>query len=345
MLRRLACIGIAALALAACGNKSSGPVVAKGDGFTITADDFKARLDEQSPFLRARFSTIEKKKEFLDNLVRMEVLAREAEKQGFRNDPEVQRTLRTIMVQKMIQKSFSSDPGSADVPDADVQKFYDEHPADYHRPKRLRAALVAFNAAAGAPDRAKKLALAKKTLAALQAAEKDKKDPAAFAKAVTALSEDAATKGMGGDIGLKTQEEVEKTYPKELSAALFAAAKAGDLVGVVEAPQALYIAKVTMVQDEVNRTLDQVKPQIVARLAREKRSKEFDEWVKKLRDQAKVTIDEQALAAIEVPAAPPGAPPGPVPGMGPHDHSHMMMAAPGPAAAPAAPPAPAPASK
>jgi len=211
-----------------------------------------------------------------------------------------------------------------------VQKFYDEHPADYHRPKRVRAAVIAFGAAAGTPDRAKKLALAKKTLAALQAAEKDKKDPAAFAKAVTELSDDAASKTIGGDLGLKTQEELEKAYPKELSQAIFGL-KQGELGGVVEAPQGLYIARVTMVQEEVNRTLDQVKPQIVARLSREKKSKEFDEWVKKLRDQAKVTVDEQALAAIEVPAAPAGQAPGAMPGM-PHDKLHGMVPAPAPAA-------------
>jgi peptidyl-prolyl cis-trans isomerase C len=341
MLRRLAFIGLAALALAACGKKS-GPAVAKGDGFTITADDFKARLEEQSPFLRARYNTVEKKKEFLDNLVRFEVLAHEAEKQGFRNDPDVQQTLRKIMVQKLVQKSFSADSGTANVPDDEVQKFYDEHPADYHRPKRVRAALVAFTAAPGTPERAKKLALAKKTLASLQAAEKDKKDPTAFAKAVAEVSEDAASKPAAGDLGLKTQDELEKAYSKELAAAVFGL-KQGELAGPVETPQGLYLVKATLVQEEMNRTLEQVKPQIVARLSREKKSKEFDEWVKKLKDSAKITVDEQALAAIEVPATPAGPgmsqPGAAMPGLAGHDHQRMMPAPP-----PGAAPAPAPAA-
>ena len=54
--------------VAGCGNKkSNSPVVAKGDGFTITADDFKARIEEQAPFMRARYTTLDKKKEFLEN--------------------------------------------------------------------------------------------------------------------------------------------------------------------------------------------------------------------------------------------------------------------------------------
>jgi peptidyl-prolyl cis-trans isomerase C len=325
MLRRLAAIGIAALAVTACqggsGSKKSGPVVAKGDGFTITADEFKARLEEQSPFMRARYNTLERKKEFLDNLVRFEVLAREAERKKLQDDPEVKDTLRKIMVQKLVQRRFNDPAAASAVPDADVQKFYDEHSAEFHRPKRVRAALIVLQAPAGSPDRAKKLSAAKKALALLQAPPADPKaaavkkpgqpaekesikpgDPQAFAKLVAELSDDVASKSAGGDIGLKTAEEIEKAYSRELADAVVGL-KQGEISGVIEGPQALYIAKATLVQDEVNRTLEQVKPQIVARLSREKKAKEFDEWMKTLKDSAGVKVDEKALDAIEVPPA------------------------------------------
>jgi peptidyl-prolyl cis-trans isomerase C len=308
MLRRLAILGLAALSVAGCGKKKSGPAIAKGDGFTITADDFKARIEEQSPFMRARYNTLEHKKEFVENLIRFEVLAREAEKQGFRDDPDVQQTIRKIMVQKLVQKRFAEGTGEASVADADVQKFYEEHAAEYHRPKRVRVAQVALLAASGTPERAKKAAAAKKALASLQAAEKDPKAAGtAFAKAVAELSEDAASKAAGGDLGLKTQEELAKATSPELAAAAFGL-KQGETSGVVETPAGLHILKATLVQEEVNRTLDQVKPQIVSRLSREKKAKEFEEWLKKLRETAKVTIDEKALEAVQVTAPPP--PPG-----------------------------------
>jgi peptidyl-prolyl cis-trans isomerase C len=109
MVRRILVLGLCAAALACSqqsGPKKTGPAVAKGNGITITADEFKARLDEQSPFIRARYSTLERKKEFLDNLIRFEVLAKEAERQGLAKDPDVQMTLKKIMVQKLVQKSF-----------------------------------------------------------------------------------------------------------------------------------------------------------------------------------------------------------------------------------------------
>jgi peptidyl-prolyl cis-trans isomerase C len=336
MLRRLALIGLAAVAISACSNgpKKSGTAVAKGNGFTITSDEFKARLDEQSPFIRARYSSLDRKKEFLDNLVRFEVLAREAEKQGLRKDPDVEQTVKKIMVQKLVQKNFQDTSGASQMPDAELQKYFDDHKADYYRPKKVRAAAIVVTAPAGSPDRAKKLATAKKALEKLK--KEEKKNSLAFAQVVTEFSDDAATKGVAGDLNFKTQDELEKGYSKELAEAVFAL-KPGETSGVIDTPQGFFIVKVTGQQDELNRPFEQVKSQIANKLFREKKTKEFDEWLKKLKDDAKVKVDDKALEAVEVAAAPANATP---PGMG-----GMMggpMGGPGAGSMPGHPPAPAP---
>src|SRR3954471_4812152 len=75
--------GFAVASVAGCKRDGkSGPVVAKIGSETITAAEFKKRLDETSPFLRARYNTVERKKEFLESLIRNELLAQEAERQG-----------------------------------------------------------------------------------------------------------------------------------------------------------------------------------------------------------------------------------------------------------------------
>lgn len=315
MVRPVLVLGLAAV-VAACspqkGSNKSGPAVAKGDGITISADDFKARLDEQSPFIRARYSTLERKKEFLDNLIRFEVLAREAERQGLAKDPEVQNTLKKIMVQKLVQKNFQ-DAGAVEVPEAELQKYYDEHREEYVRPKRVRVAAVVLPAPVGTPERAKKLAVAQRALSKLRAEEK--KNALAFAQIVTEFSEDPATKAVSGDLQFKSHEELAKAYSKEVADAAFAL-KPGQTSGVVQSAQGLYLLKYTGEQPELNRTLEQVKTQIQNKLQRERKTKEFDEWLKKLRQQAKVTVDEKALDAIEVQGAPPGAGMGFPPGHG-----------------------------
>jgi len=319
-------------AVAACSpqkgsNKSGGPAVAKGDGITITADDFKARLDEQSPFIRARYSTLERKKEFLDNLIRFEVLALEAERQGLGSDPDVQMTLKKIMVQKLVQKNFQ-EQGGAELPEAELQQYYDAHRDEYARPRRVRVAVVVFNAKEGTPERAKKLATAQKALAKLRAEEK--KNALAFAQIVTEFSEDAATKAVAGDLQFKSQEELAKALSKELADAAFAL-KPGETSGVVQTPQGFTILKYTGEQPELNRTFDQVRAQIQGKLQREKKTQEFDAWLKGLREKAKIKVDDKALEAVAVQAAP--TPPGAPGAMG-----HGAVGAPVPAPAPAAPP-------
>ncbi len=348
MVRRTLLIALCA-SIAACspqgGSKKKGPVIARGSGITITADEFKARLDEQSPFIRARYSTLERKKEFLDNLVRFEVLAREAQKQGLQNDPDVQNTIKKIMVQKLVQKNFQDASGAPEIPEPELQKYYDDHKDDYVRAKKVRVAAVVLSAPAGSPDRAKKLATARKALAKLKAEEK--KNTLAFAQIVTEFSEDPASKSMSGDMQFRTHDEFEKSYSKPLADAAFAL-KPGETSGVVETPQGFYILKYTGEQPEVNRTFDQVKPQIASRLQRERKTKEFDAWLKKLKEQSRVTVDEKALDAIQVQAAPPGAM-GPMGGMGMmggmpgHPPMSAMPGAPGPTMTVSPPPRPAPA--
>jgi peptidyl-prolyl cis-trans isomerase C len=97
-------------------------------------------------------------------------------------------------------------------------------------------------------------------------------------------------------------------------------------------------------QEGVSRTVDQVKPQIQSRLQREKRTKEFDDYVKKLREEAKVTVNDAELEKIVVSAAPAPGPGGMPPGGMPPGAMPPPGAQPRPAM-PMPPPAPAPTQK
>src|SRR5437016_13707399 len=99
---RLASVLCATLALAACHKgEKSGPVVAEVGDEKITAEEVRQRLNETSPFLRARYSTVERKKEFLENRVRNEVLAQEAVRQGYDKSQVVRDQMKRTMIQKL----------------------------------------------------------------------------------------------------------------------------------------------------------------------------------------------------------------------------------------------------
>ena len=352
MTRGLAATAIAvALAIAACkpappGVQKSGPAVAQGDGILITADEFKARLDEQSPFIRQRYAALDRKKEFLDNLVRFELLAKAAEKEGLASDPDVQLTMRKIMVQKLVQKRFAEGDPSKEVPEADAQKYFDTHKDEFVKPAKVRLAGVLV--AAGDKDRGARSAQASKLLAQVKAGMK--KNPAALQALARESSDDAASKAAGGDLGFKTRDELARQGGQAFADAAFAL-KEGSPV-VLETPQGFWIVQVIGRQDEVVRTFDQVKAQIQGRLAREKRTKDFDDYVKRLREEARVQVNEPELEKVSVTGGGPGpgGPGGPMGGAGPMGGPHGGMpggpgaSIPAPPRPPAAPP-PAPAQK
>jgi hypothetical protein len=320
MLRRTAAFAIA-LALAACKGQGSGPVLAKGDGIEITADEFRAHLEDQQPFQRAQLGAPGKKKAVLNRMVQEEILFHQAEKEGLRDDPQVQKLIRTFMVQRLMQRhARQTDP--ATVPAGDVDKYYEEHASEYQ--KRVAGSVIAFLAAPGAPERGKKRAAAEKALAELRTAERkaaaganpqpaSTRPPPAlaapsvaglFAKLVTELSDDDATKRFGGSLGFKTRAEHEKSQPPELVEVLFGTPQ-NSISNVIETPKGYYIVRVTAIRDALG--VDQVRPQIQVRLARQKDEKTWTDFVQQLQTDAKVVIDEKALEAVEVaPVAPPG---------------------------------------
>ena len=66
-------------------------VVARVGTTMLTVAELEARLREKPPFSRARYAERDKKEAFVEEQIRAEVLAAEAARRGFADDPEVVR--------------------------------------------------------------------------------------------------------------------------------------------------------------------------------------------------------------------------------------------------------------
>jgi peptidyl-prolyl cis-trans isomerase C len=351
MVRRIVPLMVAVAAIAACqsqrGPKKTGPAVARGDGVVITVDEFKARLKEQSPIIRSRFSTLERKKEFLDGLVRFEVLAAEAERKGLADDPEIQTAIRKLMVQKLVQRYFQDGGAAKDIPENELREYFEKNKAEYFRPARVRVGAISFLAAPGTPQRAAKAAAARSAAGDIRA--QSAKNPLAFGQLAQKYSEDEATRAIGGDLGFKSLEDLSRAYGDAFAKAVFAQ-KDGTISGVLESTQGYHVVRVAGRQDELNRPFEQVKEQLAARLFRERKQKDLEAWVKQLKDQARIRVDDAALEKIVVDSEPgaPGQMGGPMGGMpmmpgmgGPGGRvpGPGLVQPPAPSAPPLAPPA------
>ena len=295
-------------------------VLAKVDDVTITVGEFQDRINQQSPYVRARYTSMERKKEFLDNLVRFEVLAKEAQRRGLEKDPEVVRTMKQVMIQKLLKDQFDKQR-MEDISDDECKKFYDAHPEMYNKPEEVRVSSILV----------KDSATAKKVMNDPRIKGVDNQQ---FRNLVAEYSQDLATKDRGGD--LRYFDAKTKDVPKPIVDAAFALQNIGDVSPPVRTEQGVVILKLTGRRKALVRTFDEVKQQIRNQIYRDKRQEAMETFVKNLRDKANVKIDESKLAKVVIEGAGPGQYPGP--GLPPPGPGQFHPGAPGaPQATPATP--------
>ncbi len=286
-------------------DRKSGHAVAKGAGITITAEEFKAKMDEQSPFIRARYTTLERKREFLENLIRFELLVAEARRQKLEKDPEVEEMLKKILVQRLVRKAF--DDGAKSAPEGELKKYYDDHRGEFVQPERVRVSQIFIRAERSAPERAGRASDARKVLARLKSEET--KNPLAFASVAREVSDDLQTKATGGDLGYRSLDEIARAHGTRVAEAAKSLKNVGDESTIIESDLGFHILKLTARQPALDRPFDAVKEQLASRIGRERRTREFDEFVKKLREKSGIEISDAELDKIPVIGPPSAAPP------------------------------------
>src|SRR5207253_810017 len=240
MNNRLASVLCAVLALAGCRKgEKSGPVVAEVGDEKITADEVRQRLNETSPFLRARYNTVERKKEFLENMVRNELLAQEAIRQGYDKSPAVREQMKRAMIQELIKHQLDSKLAGTDIPDEELKKFYDAHLDDFVKPERARV----FHILLPAKD-------------ARERAEAKKK---AFQTAAIKESKDALSAPLGGDLRFLSKDELTKAYTAELANAAFDLKNPGDKTQPFDTPAGVELVKLQVKTVAINRSFEESK--------------------------------------------------------------------------------------
>ncbi|ATB38882.1 hypothetical protein CYFUS_004319 [Cystobacter fuscus] len=292
-------------ALAACGGrgdspgtpKDTSPVVATVGEHPITTQALQTKLEEQPPFIRARYTSLEKKKELLDNEIRFELLLQEARRRGLDKDPEVLATLEKVMVQKLLRLHQEGAVGK--VSDEELRQYYDAHHDEFVRPERVRVSHLFLAAPEGSAKRDETRATANKLLAEIKR-QPPTEQPGAFEKAVRTWSADASTKNAGGDLGYKTREELTQAWGPLVAEVASGLKTVGELGTVVATDQGFHLLQLTGRQAGVTQPLDGVKTRIENRLLTERRSRSMDALIEELEQKTPVRIEEEVLGAMTI---------------------------------------------
>ncbi len=293
-------------------------VLARVDDKVITDQDLAAVMKryEHSPFVLARYSTAERRKDLLENLVRFEVLAAEARRRGYERDPDVQQVAKQKMVAQFEKQEINDKLRPEDVPQPDVEAYYREHRSQFMNPEQVRASQILVRDKA----RAEKVAAAAHALAA--------DDAEGFAELVARDSEDDDSKLRQGDLMLL--DRTSTRVPKPVTEAAFALTKVGQISGPIASDLGFHIIRLTERVPASPRGLAESATEIRRRLVDELRAKRRRELVDEARKNVKIEIYEDQLAKLERerPSA--------------ADPSMPSAASPGGPSAPAAAPSPAP---
>jgi len=274
-------------------------VLAVIDDQVITVGDFKARMNRQSPYIRARYNTPRKKKEFLENMIRFELQAREAARKGFDKDPDVIRTMKQVMIQKLTRQIFENKLKPEDITDQEVESYYKEHERDYNKPEMVRARHIFFQVTDFKDKKAVRNAK-KKAREVIKLLKKQRKDPEAFVKLARKYSEDNRTKNRGGDLGYFAMPEQGGSVEKAVAEAAFKLAKVNDISGIIKGEKGFHIIQLTAKRKAIHRTLEQVRATIKSTLYRKKRKELFKQFLEDLKHKANIKIDEKLLGTIQI---------------------------------------------
>ncbi len=272
---------------------SSEVVAQVGDAF-ITVSDVQTRIDKQAPFVRARYADPAKRQQFVDELVQNEALAAEAARRGYDKDRDVQRAVKQQMVAELVRKDFDAKLKVEDVPDADVEKYYNEHPADFHQ-KDAVGVYAVFVKNKGKADHvyAEAQALPKGSTNLDEQQER-------FREMVTKNSDVRQSKSLAGDLLFFYGDST--VVPKPIVEAAFKLKTVGDLVPPIKTDQGWAVILLTQKRPGFNRSLPEVKRKIQQRLFRDLRSKALDAFVEDLKKKSNITINYANLSKVVVEA-------------------------------------------
>jgi peptidyl-prolyl cis-trans isomerase C len=281
---------VAAVALLAACNKApetatpatttpTSAVVATVNGVSLTRPEFDIYEKNLLRNAKVQSLTPDQQNQVLDDLITMQIMAAQGEKDGLEKDPDTQAQLALLHMRVLADAETQKFVKSQTPSDADLHAEYDTAVSqmdknEYH----ARHILVATK------DQADQVI-------------KKLKSGAKFEDVAKAQSTDTGSKNNGGDLGWFTTSRMVKPFSDAVKSM-----KKGDISAPVQTQYGWHVIQLEDTRDAAPPPFEQVKPQLTDAVNRKK----LQAFVGDLRKQAKIDKKPDAL-----PAAAPAAPSGP----------------------------------
>jgi hypothetical protein len=184
-------------------------------GGSIRVADMEVSLAQKLPETRRHLATSDGRKQYLDALVRYDLLVLEAERRKYGQHPVVVEATRQAAIDAWLAHEEAAAPVASS--DAEVAQYYDAH-VDQFQPARLR--------------RASQIFVASEPAARALITQLGRATPEEFARMATSMSQDPRSARQGGELGFfdatgKPADATRPPVPAALAAAVFALGDGG----------------------------------------------------------------------------------------------------------------------
>ncbi len=245
-------------------------IVADINGQTLTMKQFNDRYQ----WYVDRFKFKMPKRDFLKNLVDLELSSQEAIKRGLDKDPKMLYDTKILLSQHLLEKEVYQKFEAIKISDRDLKKYFESSP-------EIKASHVLFKVDPKA-DKTKEEDVRKKAEEVLKKARAGDD----FSELAKKYSEGPSAKN-GGDLDYFTRDSM----VSEFSEVAFKLKKIGDISDLVRTKYGFHIIKLTGIRDfksaDKRRLQNQVKAQ--------KQKEIYENFFSALKKNAKITINENLV--------------------------------------------------
>ncbi len=266
-------------------------IVAEVGGVPITLGYISAMLNKERPMVRHELANKEKRAEFIEKLIRMELLADEAKRRGFDQHVEVA-SVRKNQLASLMHKRIANAVGEVVPNDEDLLNYYRENEHNYHKPEKVRARHILI------ADKTKAEKLLKTMLA-------DKVSQLEFRRLAQEHSEDKATRTSGGDLAFFTKVEERSEGDSQIDTKIVKAAfkfkKTGEVYPkLVKSSKGYHIVMRTGHRDKMDISFEKARNRLATLVGREQRKEQIGETIEALKEKFGVHVIEENLKYVVI---------------------------------------------
>ncbi len=252
-----------------CFQRNFDEVSAVVAGEPITALELESAIERLPPVYRARYSSPEGKREYLDRMIRDRIVERFARENGYLDDPLVREAVRDARLKILNEQFFLREVRDrVEVTEEEIETFYEEHKDEYLKPVEIRVRHILLETGEEAREILDLLARGER-----------------FEDLANDYSIDMRTNDRGGDLGFISKGRT----VKEVEEAAFAL-EPGEVSDVVESRFGYHIIKVEEKKPERYRSLEEMKNLVVGELRRIKEEERSERLMEELQKRYGVRV-------------------------------------------------------